>query len=278
MSHTLSEVDPLLPRGDDEAIGIKLTPEEEHAYSRRPLGCPCPAIAAMINHSYLNPRDDEDPLPFCQLVKVLRTCYHLSFPFAFLFVLLANLRLGTLRTGGFTLKHLKTHGVIEHDASICRYDSSEGDALNPQSELVDQFIDGINYPPGLDEAKKMVNLNDFAKKRIALEDRLTSFLPQQPKSRIHLASLLFHSWIGEASLALLTFADKSSPLYANDMCARADWLRIWYKEERFPLELGWENRRSGYKITLTKLIKTAIKLIRRTKSIEDSRSSSTQTS
>ncbi|KAI7943137.1 hypothetical protein MJO29_012981 [Puccinia striiformis f. sp. tritici] len=217
MSHTLSEVDPLLPRGDDEAIGIKLTPEEEHAYSRRLLGCPCPAIAAMINHSYLNPRDDEDPLPFCQLVKVLRTCYHLSFPFAFLFVLLANLRLGTLRTGGFTLKHLKTHGVIEHDASIC----SEGDALNPQSELVDQFIDGINYPPGLDEAKKMVNLNDFAKKRIALEDRLTSFLPQQPKSRIHLLG------IGEASLALLTFADKSSPLYANDMCARADWLRIW---------------------------------------------------
>ncbi|KAH9441650.1 hypothetical protein Pst134EA_032733 [Puccinia striiformis f. sp. tritici] len=218
--------------------GIKLTPEEEHAYSRRPLGCPCPAIAAMINHSYLNPRDDEDPLPFCQLVKVL-----------------------------------------QHDASICRYDSSEGDALNPQSELVDQFIDGINYPPGLDEAKKMVNLNDFAKKRIALEDRLTSsFHNNRNPAFIWQASCFTLLGIGEASLALLTFADKSSPLYANDMCARADWLRIWYKEERFPLELGWENRRSGYKITLTKLIKTAIKLIRRTKSIEDSRSSSTQTS
>jgi hypothetical protein len=53
MSRIFSEADPLLRSGADEAMGIKLTPEEEHAYSRRMMGCPCPAIAAMINHSYL---------------------------------------------------------------------------------------------------------------------------------------------------------------------------------------------------------------------------------
>ncbi|KAA1064539.1 hypothetical protein PGT21_007091 [Puccinia graminis f. sp. tritici] len=263
MSRIFSEADPLLRSGADEAVGIKSTPEEEHAYSRRMMGCPCPAIAAMINHSYLNPRDDEDPLPFFQLVKALRTCYNLSWPFAFLFVLAANLRLGTIRTGGFTLKHLKKHGLIEHDASITRYNASEGDYLDPQCELVDEFIDGIHYPAGLDEAKKMITLGDFAKKRVELEDRLTSFLPQQPKFRIHLLG------IGEAALALQAFADKSSPLYTREICARADWLRIWYKEERFPLELGWENRRDGYKITLIGLIRTARKLLKKTKAIED---------
>ncbi|KAA1129954.1 hypothetical protein PGTUg99_010713 [Puccinia graminis f. sp. tritici] len=182
MSRIFSEADPLLRSGADEAVGIKSTPEEEHAYSRRMMGCPCPAIAAMINHSYLNPRDDEDPLPFFQLVKALRTCYYLSWPFAFLFVLAANLRLGTIRTGGFTLKHLKKHGLIEHDASITRYNASEGDYLDPQCELVDEFIDGIHYPAGLDEAKKMITLEDFAKKRVELEDRLTSFFRNSQNS------------------------------------------------------------------------------------------------
>jgi len=241
---------------------MKLTPKEEHAYSRRRMGCPCPAIAAMINHSYLNPRDNEDPLPMFKLIMALRTCYNLSFPFAILFVLAANLRFGTIRSGGFTIKHLQKHGVIEHDASITRHNHSEGDCLHPQSELVDEFIDGIDFPPGLEEWQKMITLDDYAKKRIELEDRLTSFLPQQPKFRIHLLG------IGEASLALQAFADKSSPLYAREICARADWLRIWYKEERFPWELGWENRRAGYKITLTWLIRTATKLLNRTKELE----------
>ncbi|PLW22509.1 hypothetical protein PCANC_18606 [Puccinia coronata f. sp. avenae] len=263
MSPICSEVDPLLPSGGNEAVGITSTPEEEHSYSRRMMGCPCPAIAAMINHSYLNPRDDEDPISMYKLIKALRTCYHLSFPFAILFVLAANLRLGTIRSGGFTLKHLKKHGVIEHDASITRYNESEGDNLNPQCGLVDEFIDGIKFPPGIKEAEKMVTLDDYARKRIELEDKLTSFLPQQPKFRIHLLG------IGEASLALQVFADKTSPVYARGLCARADWLRIWYKEERFPLELGWENHRPGYKITLIGLIRTVRKLLQRTKELED---------
>jgi hypothetical protein len=72
-----------------------------------------------------------------KLIKALRTCYHLSFPFAILFVLAANLRLGTIRSGGFTLKHLKKHGVIEHDASITRYNerSREFHILPDQSHV-----------------------------------------------------------------------------------------------------------------------------------------------
>jgi hypothetical protein len=67
--------------------------------------------------------------------------------------------------------------------------NSEGDNLNPQCGLVDEFIDGIKFPPGIKEAEKMVTLDDYARKRIELEDKLTSFLPQQPKFRIHLASI-----------------------------------------------------------------------------------------
>lgn len=217
------------------------------------MGCPCPAIATMINHSCLTPLDENDPIPFFQLVKALRTCYNLSLPFAFLFVLAANLRLGTIRTGGLSIKHLQKHGVIEHDASITRYNANEGDHLNPQNELIDQFIDGIHHPPKLDDDEKMITLQDFANKKMELEDKLTTFLPQQPKSRIHLLG------IGESSLALLAFEDKSSPLAKNEICARAQWLRIWFKEERFPWELGWENQRPEYKITLCRLLRTALK-------------------
>ncbi|OAV95346.1 hypothetical protein PTTG_12079 [Puccinia triticina 1-1 BBBD Race 1] len=261
-----SQADPLPQGVEGEAMGIKSTPEEEHAYSQRTMGCPCPAMSAMINHSYLKPCDDEDSLPFFQVVQALRKCYNFSFPFAFIFVLATNVRLGTILTWRFTLKQIKKHGVIEHDASISRYNSSEGDYLNPQGELVDNFIDGIHYPPGLESAEKMITLEDFAKKRVELEDRLTSFLFLQPKFWIHLLG------IGEAAMTLRAFADKSSPLYARDMCVRADWLRIWLKEERFPLELGWENRRDGYKITLFGIFRTIWKLYRATNAIKNEKS------
>lgn len=256
MAHNISETDPLLLQCETREASLESFAGATHEYRQRRMGCPCPAISAMINHSYLYPRDDDDLLPFLTLVKALRHCYNLSFPFAFCFVLLANLRLGTLRSGGFSLKHLKKHGLIEHDASISRFDANEGDYLNPQSELIAEFLDGINYPPGLSDCEKMVTLEDYARKRTELENKITSYLPQQPKYRIHLLG------IGEAALALHAFADKDSPVYLKGICARSQWLKIWYNEERFPLELGWKNKRPGYKITLFSFFRTARKLFR----------------
>ncbi|KNZ55973.1 hypothetical protein VP01_252g5 [Puccinia sorghi] len=285
MTRGCSEADPLLPSGEDEVGRMKSTPEEKHAYSRRVMGCPCPAIATMINHSYL--QVIKDPLPMFKLVMVLRTCYNLSFPFAILFVLAANLRLGTIRSGGFTIKHLKKHGVIEHDASISRYNQSEGDYLNPQGELVDEFIDGIDFPPGIEEWQKMITLNDYAKKRIELEDKLTSFLPQQPKFRIHLASSgLLSRQKKTPRIKQRQLINDSFPLITpiSWESVRRPWLSKLLRtkarlctqeksvreltEERFPWELGWENRRPGYKITLTWLISTVRQLLKRTKELE----------
>ncbi|MBW0538388.1 hypothetical protein O181_078103 [Austropuccinia psidii MF-1] len=241
---------------------IKPGPDAKHPYYRRLMGCPCPAIATMINHSYLNPQDDKEKLPFMAFVQALRDCYNFSLPFAFLFVFLANLRLGTLRQGGFSLEALKNHGVLEHDASITRYDEQDGDHLGPQPELIDEFLKSSNHLTNLEEGPKMVTLHDYAEKRVQLERKITSYLPTQPKYRVRLLG------VGEAALALLAFREKNSALTGNEVCAREEWLRVWYHEERLPVELGWKNRRSGHKMGIVGFGRICHQIHKRMKMIE----------
>lgn len=71
---------------------------------------------------------------------------------------------------------------------MCEMISREGDALNPDPELVSEFLDSIHYPTHVVEANKMVTLEDFARRRVMLESRLTQYPPHQPKMAVHVVS------------------------------------------------------------------------------------------
>lgn len=76
------------------------------------------------------PKDSKEHLSWYQLIHGMMSCYNLSFPFAFLFVLLVNLKLKTFL--GFSVDDLKPHGVIEHDASLSRHDAAYVEIQNTQ--------------------------------------------------------------------------------------------------------------------------------------------------
>lgn len=92
----------------------------------------------------------------------------------------------------------------------------------------------------------MITLNDYAKKRIELEDKLTSFLPQQPKFRIHLASS-----------GLLSRQKKTPRIKQRQLI-----------NDSFPLitPISWESVRRPW---LSKLLRTKARLCTQEKSVRE---------
>ncbi|EGG02984.1 uncharacterized protein MELLADRAFT_109753 [Melampsora larici-populina 98AG31] len=158
---------------EKKKLEVQNGPDPKHPYVRRRLGCPCPALATMINHSYI-------------------------------------------------IDMLKTHGVLEHDASISRWDAGEGDALNPDPQLVSNFLDSIDYPDHVAQQDKMITLDDYALRRSILEKDIIDNRPHQSMTKLHMLG------IGEAVLAVKVFEDQRSILAAEPaICARSEWLREW---------------------------------------------------
>lgn len=243
--------------GEANKLEVKNGPDPKHPYVRRKLGCPCPALATMINHSYITPKDSKESIPWFQLIKGLMSCYSISFPFAFLFVFLVNLKLKSF--WGFNIDLLKAHDVLEHDASISRWDAGEGDALNPDPQLVSQFLDSVHYPDHIAKQDKMITLEDYARRRSILEKNLMHNHPHQSMTKLHILG------IGEAVLAVKVFEDQRSTLPEPAMCARSEWLREWYNEERLPVESGWKKPRKS--IGLLEVIRIAYRMNKMMKKI-----------
>ncbi|KAG0149651.1 hypothetical protein CROQUDRAFT_88996 [Cronartium quercuum f. sp. fusiforme G11] len=249
----------MLPPSDTKADNNfdtqQLGPDPRHPYCRRKLGSPCPAISAMINHSYLKPKDEKDDISICQLARAMVECYNLTWNFAIIFSILGTFALG--RWTGFNIIELGVHGKVEHDASISRFNASEGDALNPNSALVEDFLNNVNSSTlnekgnQINQSSNLVTLEDFARQKVKLESRLKRFLPSQPKSTINFLGR------GESCLALLanSYVDKS--IANHPISTRSDWLRVWFTDERLPVELGWRkpNEKIGLRNTLAMMAK-----------------------
>ncbi|KAI8454048.1 hypothetical protein BY996DRAFT_4582397 [Phakopsora pachyrhizi] len=215
----------------------------------------------LLSLFYRNPIDTQDPIPWLQMIKALIECYNFSCIFAILFVFAANLRFRTLK--GFNIQHLAKHGLIEHDASISRYDLHEGDNLNPQSERIEEFFNSIPYPKYITKNQKMVNLSDYAKRKIALEKNIISYPPQQSKAHVRFLG------IGESVLALQAFEDNDMVLPGRKLKARQEWLGVWYHEERLPVELGWRAKKSCRKMTILHTILNYFRLSKEMKKQEN---------
>ncbi|KAI8458116.1 hypothetical protein BY996DRAFT_6411145 [Phakopsora pachyrhizi] len=113
-------------------------------YQHRPLGCPCPGISILINHCYLNPIDENDPIKYSEIVDGLIKCFNLTKSHALLLSLSATKICGL--KGALTIAQLGSHGMIEHDASITRFNHSDGDSLNPSPKLINEFLSGLLNP------------------------------------------------------------------------------------------------------------------------------------
>jgi len=233
-------------------------PDEAHPYKQKLLGCPCPAISVMINHSYLKVENAKQQIPIQKLMVALVECYNLSWTFAIIFAVVGALRLGKIFS--FSIQELGRHGKIEHDASMTRFDAGKGDALNPSPELIEQLFEsdvGFNGDT--------VTLQEFAKKKLELESRITKY-DAQSKAEINFLGR------GEVCLALQAHRiggsgsehlKDVSMTHDGSLVAHTKWLKTWFSEERLPVELGWKKPAS--RITLL----GTLGLMKRMKTIQD---------
>ncbi|KAH9467778.1 hypothetical protein Pst134EA_011405 [Puccinia striiformis f. sp. tritici] len=236
-------------------------PDKAHPYHRMMLGCPCPAIATMINHSYLKVEDSKQKIPIHKLMIAMVECYNLSWTFAIVFAIVGNLRLGKIF--GFSIKELGTHGKIEHDASMTRFDVREGDALNPSLEMIDELSKSLDSTT--DSKNGIVTLQDFAREKVLLESLIKKY-EFQSKTEVNFLgrgesclALLAHRHVGTGSDSHKAGNRKPSV----EIAANAHWLRTWFAEERLPVELGWKKPSS--KITLF----GTLRLMKEMKALQD---------
>jgi hypothetical protein len=116
---------------------------------------PCPALNALANDGYL-PRDGKVTVD--QLVHALHERLGIAKSIGTLLAKVAMAKLGTAGEGGtrvLDLADLVQHGFIEHDASLTRPDSRDGDAAAVCPPLVDQLV-------SLSQDGKTLTLEDLA--------------------------------------------------------------------------------------------------------------------
>ena len=116
---------------------------------------PCPALNALANDGYL-PRDGKVTVD--QLVHALHERLGIAQSIAMLLAKVAMARHGKPGEGGarmLDLADLVEHGFIEHDASLTRPDSRDGDAAAVCPPLLDQLV-------SLSQDGKTLTLEDLA--------------------------------------------------------------------------------------------------------------------
>jgi hypothetical protein len=136
----------------------------------------------------------------------------------------ANLRLD--------LEQTNVHDKTEHDASISRFDLSQGDNLHVQGRLVQDFLDDtvpMAYP--------YLNTSSVGRTRVRREHESLA-LGNPP-----LSDIFFTGAQGEAGLIITIFSDGTGPITAKNADSRRipkERVRSWLMNERFPTEQGFK--------------------------------------
>ncbi|KAJ3328926.1 hypothetical protein HDU76_009024 [Blyttiomyces sp. JEL0837] len=122
------------------------------------------------------------------------------------------------------VKSFQKHDAIEHDASLTRSDARIGDYIKLNDTLYSQLT-------SLSSDSQHLTLNDLIKFRVLRESHSQTANPSY-----HLSSKGQLASYGEVTLLYLTMRDMNPP--ANGR-VRIDWLDMLFKQEKFPVELGW---------------------------------------
>ncbi|KAH7397780.1 Chloroperoxidase [Cadophora sp. MPI-SDFR-AT-0126] len=114
------------------------TKTDDHVYIRGNIADrgPCPALNALSNQGYL-PRDGKN-LTLPEIEAVLKSTLHFNGPLAS--SLTRSLKPLLRKDGTFDLFDMRKHDVIEHDASITRFDFRQGDNYTFQPALFEAFL------------------------------------------------------------------------------------------------------------------------------------------
>ncbi|KAJ3172352.1 hypothetical protein HK101_011156 [Irineochytrium annulatum] len=180
---------------------------------------PCPFTNSLANHGFLSRTAMTKENINSALENVLLMDAALSNVFS-----TASMPLGTKLPNGtavVSLAQLDVHGGIEHDASLTRSDTALGDNTAFNETLFEQLLsyssDGV-----------YITLDELAKFRAAREKHSKAMNPSfsfGPKPQF--------TAYGEAALLYFSMKDETDKI-------RVDWIKVLFREERFPVELGWK--------------------------------------
>lgn len=124
--------------------------------------------------------------------------------------------------GTLNLHDLAAHNVIEHDGSLSRNDHYSGDSVRYSGAIWSETSATWS-------GKKCITIEAAREARNA---RLAAAARRNPTFDLG-ENGAFNS-LGEISQTILFFGQK------NVGNARVDWVDDFFREERFPWELGWE--------------------------------------
>ncbi|KAJ9495598.1 hypothetical protein LTR96_008883 [Exophiala xenobiotica] len=128
------------------------------------------------------------------------------------------------------LDQLSLHGAIEHDISLSRRDTLQGDNHTPQADLIEQILSAASSDGG--KTFSMDDLCALRRRRIETQRLKNPELQYGP----------FEHELGCGEIALLL------KVFGDGTRVRSDYLRAFFVEERLPIKEGWRiGRRSWWR-------------------------------
>ena len=242
---TLDETTPLLSKGEYRAPG----PTD--------LRGPCPVVNSLANHGYISRSGREIrandlqsamsvlgiSLPLRHLLTSAVYLEHhdpspqsattgfwafITNPFAYLFRTFALRAPGQVDASGIpclNLDELNRHNAVEHDVSMSRRDSTQGDNHTPQPDLVASMLSSAHN--GND-----ITVSDWAKFRV---QRITEQRRDNPALDFGAAQNTMG--LGETAFIQKTFGDRS-----QGWTVPVEYMAALFGEERLPVKEGWKKR------------------------------------
>ncbi|KAJ7574121.1 Cloroperoxidase [Mycena floridula] len=178
---------------------------------------PCPGLNTLANHGFL-PRDGRG-LTVGSVVQAGLDGFNIQADVLALAAKAGLLTTSTIET--FTLEDIKLHNTIEHDASVSRGDFALGDNFHFNETI---FSALANSNPGVD-FYNATSAGQVQKQRLA-ESQATN--PQLINTKKEIAIRT-----RESALYLSVMGDPLTGV------APKNFVNIFFREERLPLEEGW---------------------------------------
>ncbi|KAH7319976.1 Chloroperoxidase [Stachybotrys elegans] len=185
---------------------------------------PCPGLNTLANHGYL-PHDGRNinvDTIRAAVTEALNWDPRLA---TFIATQAINVNLGVESTD---LAGLGAHNITEHDASLTRLDAAEGDPLRLNLDLLEALL--------ADADGDSLTIQSLGRSRARVHARSGGNpLPGTMNSQANFEAT--------ALLATVPHDPEWAPEDYLELRAPKDLVRVWFTEERFPVELGWRTPR-----------------------------------
>jgi hypothetical protein len=181
---------------------------------------PCPMLNSLSNHGFL-PRDGKKKIDIDTTVSVLQDVLNIDPIIGSMLHRQASKT--SLEPNGTTwsLETLRTHNILEHDASLTREDYY----FNKDSSAFSQAA--------YDETRSFwtTPIIDIKQAADARYSRLLTSNATNPE--FELSELGFNFGIGETAAYIMVLGDRVSGTVPRS------WIEYLFEKERLPIELGW---------------------------------------